>query len=96
MGQLSTLLGKNWLLYKHQIFGNIFEIVAPIFLICFVAIAYVFNERTYYQEQSFINDPLFSANLTIYGSSSAFVPYHLLHLDHARVLLLGLLPQETV
>ena len=36
MGQLRALFGKNWLLYKRNLCGNVMELIFPVFFVMFI------------------------------------------------------------
>jgi hypothetical protein len=48
MGEFSALVGKNWILYKRSMCGNIFEILIPIFFVGFVIMVSKINPPVLY------------------------------------------------
>jgi hypothetical protein len=96
MGQLSTLFYKNWLLYKHSVFGNIFEVVAPVLFICFICIVYVIDERVTYQQQSFLSNSLYAANVSSSTLTTAYLKYYLHYSETAPLQPWRWLPLATL
>ena len=56
MGQLSALFYKNWLLYKRGLFGNILELVIPLFFLYFVILTRNLDKPVTYAQQSFVGN----------------------------------------
>ena len=56
MGQLSALFYKNWLLYKRRLFGNILEILVPIFFIYMIIVTKNLDPPTTFSLGTVVNN----------------------------------------
>jgi hypothetical protein len=69
MGQLSALFIKNWILYKRNWVGSLFEILIPILFVAFVVVIRRLAVTTDYPQTQFVGNNLtfiIPNNLTMY------------------------------